>query len=199
MVLPPERPKLVGSSVGQLGWGHHLVVCLPREVLRNYTLPALIVSISSDVLYPTIEQLELSKYMQRAQHHLIQSDEGHDGFLLEHKNVGTLVRGCSQTEDLSAACTTHSVHVVSEASLASGRVIVRCRHGSVWRLILKPRRSVVRLARPDVELRGGEMVAAPMSQSMAHRPERTRRGAWPSREGSSAHLVSVDMGPMPAI
>jgi len=64
-----------------------------EEVLRSYTLPTLIVSISSDVLYPVTEQLELAEHMPNAQHHLIHSDEGHDGFLLEHKKVGTLVRG----------------------------------------------------------------------------------------------------------
>ena len=28
-----------------------------------------------------------------AQHHMMYSDEGHDGFLLEEKKVGTLLRG----------------------------------------------------------------------------------------------------------
>merc|ERR1719401_742376 len=64
-----------------------------QDVLRSVTVPALIVSISSDVLYPVTEQLELAEYMPNAQHHLIQSDEGHDGFLLESRKVGTLVRG----------------------------------------------------------------------------------------------------------
>jgi len=72
------------------------------DVLRDYRLPALIVSISSDVLYPTIEQLELAKNMPLAQHHLIESDEGHDGFLLEHKKVGTLVRGFLADLDVAA-------------------------------------------------------------------------------------------------
>merc|ERR1719223_822572 len=63
------------------------------EVLRGLTVPALIASISSDVLYPYREQLELAEHMPNAQHHMIQSDEGHDGFLLEHRKVGTLLRG----------------------------------------------------------------------------------------------------------
>jgi len=63
------------------------------EVLRSVQLPTLIVSISSDVLYPVSEQLELAEYMPNSQHHMIQSDEGHDGFLIEHRKVGTLVRG----------------------------------------------------------------------------------------------------------
>merc|ERR550532_264256 len=64
-----------------------------KDVLRSVRIPALIVSISSDVLYPVSEQLELAELMPGAQHHLIQSDEGHDGFLLEAKGVGLLLRG----------------------------------------------------------------------------------------------------------
>mmetsp|Transcript_63426 Transcript_63426/g.112744 ORF Transcript_63426/g.112744 Transcript_63426/m.112744 type:complete len:374 (+) Transcript_63426:36-1157(+) len=63
------------------------------DVLRGLRLPVLLVSISSDVLYPMSEQLELDEHIPCSQHHLIQSDEGHDGFLLEHVKVGTLLRG----------------------------------------------------------------------------------------------------------
>merc|ERR1740121_522491 len=69
-----------------------------KEVLRSLTIPSLIVSISSDVLYPMSEQLELAELMPNAQHHLIQSEEGHDGFLLESKAVGLLVRGFLEGE-----------------------------------------------------------------------------------------------------
>jgi len=64
-----------------------------RDVLKSISVPTLIVSISSDVLYPVAEQLELAECIPSAQHHMIQSDEGHDGFLLEHLKVGTLLRG----------------------------------------------------------------------------------------------------------
>lgn len=63
------------------------------QVLEGIDVPVLVVSISSDVLYPVSEQLELASSIPGGQHHLIQSDEGHDGFLLEHVQVGTLVRG----------------------------------------------------------------------------------------------------------
>jgi len=63
------------------------------EVLEGLKMPTLLVSISSDVLYPYSEQLELANHMPQAQHHMIQSDEGHDGFLLEGTKVATLVRG----------------------------------------------------------------------------------------------------------
>lgn len=63
------------------------------DVLRSIQIPTLIISISSDVLYPVSEQLELAEHIPNAQHHMIYSAEGHDGFLLEHRKVGTLLRG----------------------------------------------------------------------------------------------------------
>eukprot|EP01062_Namystynia_karyoxenos_P059775 TRINITY_DN51199_c0_g1_i1.p1 TRINITY_DN51199_c0_g1~~TRINITY_DN51199_c0_g1_i1.p1 ORF type:complete len:380 (+),score=104.82 TRINITY_DN51199_c0_g1_i1:72-1211(+) len=63
------------------------------QVLRSVQVPTLVASISSDVLYPASEQLELAEHIPNAQHHMIESKEGHDGFLLEHRKVGTLIRG----------------------------------------------------------------------------------------------------------
>merc|ERR1719453_2167642 len=63
------------------------------EVLQSITVPSIIVSISSDVLYPSSEQLELATHMPNAQHHMIESPEGHDGFLLESTKISVLVRG----------------------------------------------------------------------------------------------------------
>merc|ERR1719428_1929135 len=63
------------------------------EVLRSITVPSIIVSISSDVLYPASEQLELAHHMPNAQHHMIESPEGHDGFLLEATKISVLIRG----------------------------------------------------------------------------------------------------------
>jgi len=63
------------------------------DVLRSIKIPVLIASISSDVLYPVSEQLELAQYLPNSQHHMIESPEGHDGFLLEAAKTGLLVRG----------------------------------------------------------------------------------------------------------
>mmetsp|Transcript_108808 Transcript_108808/g.188319 ORF Transcript_108808/g.188319 Transcript_108808/m.188319 type:complete len:106 (+) Transcript_108808:1-318(+) len=63
------------------------------EVLRSIKVPAIVVSISSDVLYPPSEQLELAMHMPNAQHHMIESPEGHDGFLLESTKMSVLIRG----------------------------------------------------------------------------------------------------------
>jgi len=63
------------------------------DVLGSISLPVLLASISSDVLYPVNEQVELAEHLPNAQHHLIESPEGHDGFLIEHNKVSTLVHG----------------------------------------------------------------------------------------------------------
>lgn len=64
-----------------------------KAVLRSITTPGMTVSISSDVLYPPEEQMELAQLMPNVQHHMIQSAEGHDGFILETQAISTLIRG----------------------------------------------------------------------------------------------------------
>eukprot|EP01065_Artemidia_motanka_P017223 TRINITY_DN2074_c0_g2_i1.p1 TRINITY_DN2074_c0_g2~~TRINITY_DN2074_c0_g2_i1.p1 ORF type:complete len:374 (+),score=105.65 TRINITY_DN2074_c0_g2_i1:66-1187(+) len=73
------------------------------QILRSVKVPTLVASISSDVLYPASEQLELAEHMPNSQHHMIESKEGHDGFLLEHKKVGTLIRGFLSELDFERA------------------------------------------------------------------------------------------------
>jgi len=73
------------------------------EVLRSLKQRALVVSVSSDVLYPASEQLELCAHMPNAQHHMIHSDEGHDGFLLEHEKMSTLLYGFLAQQEVPAA------------------------------------------------------------------------------------------------
>eukprot|EP00931_Biecheleriopsis_adriatica_P095525 TRINITY_DN69120_c0_g1_i2.p1 TRINITY_DN69120_c0_g1~~TRINITY_DN69120_c0_g1_i2.p1 ORF type:complete len:303 (+),score=35.33 TRINITY_DN69120_c0_g1_i2:240-1148(+) len=63
------------------------------QVLQSIQIPILIISISSDVLYPVSDQMELADNLPQGQHHIIQSNEGHDGFLLEATKVGMLLRG----------------------------------------------------------------------------------------------------------
>ena len=53
------------------------------EVLASIRVPALIVSVESDVLYPPEEQRELAQGMPRATLLTLYSDEGHDAFLIE--------------------------------------------------------------------------------------------------------------------
>ena len=58
------------------------------EVLGRVHIPALILGINSDVLYPLEEQEQLAQLLPQATLAVIHSDDGHDGFLLEQEQVG---------------------------------------------------------------------------------------------------------------
>ncbi|NBB90640.1 MAG: homoserine O-acetyltransferase [Spirochaetes bacterium] len=62
-----------------------------REVLSRIRQPALVLSVSSDVLYPAHEQLELARAIPGAEYGVIRSDAGHDGFLIEHEQLVELL------------------------------------------------------------------------------------------------------------
>jgi homoserine O-acetyltransferase len=63
-----------------------------RAALQSIKAKALVISISSDVLFPTSEQELLSAYIPNAQLAIIDSYYGHDGFLLEFETIENLVR-----------------------------------------------------------------------------------------------------------
>jgi len=58
-----------------------------EEALKCITANTLVVSIDSDVLYPTAEQEYLAKHIKDAQLAVISSLFGHDGFLLEYEQL----------------------------------------------------------------------------------------------------------------
>ena len=64
-----------------------------NAVARIATVPALTVSISSDTLYPPYQQVELREAIRtaggRCDHHVIESPDGHDGFLLATNEMGS--------------------------------------------------------------------------------------------------------------
>ena len=58
------------------------------DVLARVTQPTLVFGISSDVLYPVHEQSELADNLGKCKGFVtIDSDEGHDGFLLEQEQI----------------------------------------------------------------------------------------------------------------
>ena len=61
-------------------------------VLNSIQQPVLVLGIRSDVLYPINEQEELHQYLGNSEFHAIESDEGHDGFLLAQEEVRQPVR-----------------------------------------------------------------------------------------------------------
>ena len=64
--------------------------------LGRLTAPTLSIGVSSDVLYPSYQQRELASRLREhgvdARYAEIDSPHGHDAFLLEHEQVGQLVR-----------------------------------------------------------------------------------------------------------
>jgi homoserine O-acetyltransferase len=61
------------------------------EVLSGISLPALVVSVSTDALYPPHEQALLAELLPNAQYAVLESAHGHDGFLIETENLGNLI------------------------------------------------------------------------------------------------------------
>eukprot|EP00594_Rhizosolenia_setigera_P009667 CAMPEP_0178973662 /NCGR_PEP_ID=MMETSP0789-20121207/21879_1 /TAXON_ID=3005 /ORGANISM="Rhizosolenia setigera, Strain CCMP 1694" /LENGTH=422 /DNA_ID=CAMNT_0020661617 /DNA_START=261 /DNA_END=1526 /DNA_ORIENTATION=- len=58
-----------------------------EQALQNCKIPSLILGIESDVLYPVTEQEELHQHLPNSELHVIHSNAGHDGFLLEQDEV----------------------------------------------------------------------------------------------------------------
>ena len=63
------------------------------DVLSSIRTPALCVGISSDVLYPVHEQLELAHGLGSATYAEIDSPHGHDAFLIEVDQLTQMVKG----------------------------------------------------------------------------------------------------------
>ncbi|MCY7330837.1 MAG: alpha/beta fold hydrolase [Saprospiraceae bacterium] len=59
-----------------------------EAVLASVQARTLVVAISSDVLFPPSEQQYLARYIPGAQYLEIDSDYGHDGFLIETQQLG---------------------------------------------------------------------------------------------------------------
>ena len=59
--------------------------------LQAIQAPTLIISIDTDILFPTEEQSLLSRYIPDSRLEVMQSDYGHDGFLVETPKIGQLL------------------------------------------------------------------------------------------------------------
>lgn len=63
-----------------------------EAVLRSMQQPALIVSVSSDVLYPPVEQEALAAHLPNAVYEVLPSPHGHDGFLIDMDPLAAMIR-----------------------------------------------------------------------------------------------------------
>jgi len=61
------------------------------EVLQRVKVPACVLGIDSDVLYPLSEQEEIVQHMPNSELNIIHSDDGHDGFLIEQDQVNRCI------------------------------------------------------------------------------------------------------------
>lgn len=61
------------------------------DVLAEIRQPALVVSVSTDSLYPPEEQQILARHLPNARYEVLQSAHGHDGFLIETETLGKMI------------------------------------------------------------------------------------------------------------
>ncbi|MBP0001272.1 MAG: homoserine O-acetyltransferase [Cyanobacteria bacterium SID2] len=61
------------------------------DVLRSIVQPTLVVAIDSDLLYPPVEQQELTQFMPNARLEWLYSPHGHDAFLIDMDTLNHLV------------------------------------------------------------------------------------------------------------
>ena len=62
-----------------------------EEALQTITAKTLVIGISSDMLFPPQEQMYLSHHIKNSSLNIINSFYGHDGFLLETKQLTTII------------------------------------------------------------------------------------------------------------
>ncbi len=61
------------------------------KALESRKQPTMVIGISSDALFTLSEQIFISKHLQNSTIHKINSNEGHDAFLLEFKEINGLI------------------------------------------------------------------------------------------------------------
>ncbi len=62
-----------------------------EEVLGGIKAKALVVSITSDILFPPTDHEIMVRCLPDAEYHVIDSDFGHDGFLVEHEQLNRII------------------------------------------------------------------------------------------------------------
>ncbi|MBP3944340.1 homoserine O-acetyltransferase [Sphingobacteriaceae bacterium WQ 2009] len=73
-----------------------------EEALRSIQVKTLVVGISSDVLFPVEEQKFIANYIPNAAYYEIDSLYGHDGFLIETKQLTKAISQFTATQGITA-------------------------------------------------------------------------------------------------
>ena len=87
------------------------------DVLRGIRQPALVVSVNSDILYPPAEQELLAQHLPNSELQVLDSDHGHDGFLIKSRELGDMVTAFRRA--LEARRKEATIRVISSTSSAS--------------------------------------------------------------------------------
>ena len=63
-----------------------------KNALQRVQAKTLVISISSDILFPPKEQEFIAQHIKGATYQAIDSTYGHDGFLLEFEQIGNVIK-----------------------------------------------------------------------------------------------------------
>ncbi len=63
-----------------------------EKALSGIACPTMVVGITSDIIIPPVEQEFLAKYLPLGELRLIESDFGHDGFLVENEKLNEIIK-----------------------------------------------------------------------------------------------------------
>lgn len=66
--------------------------CGSVKALNGIKVPAMVISVDSDLLYPIEEQEFLARHLPESEHVVLRSSHGHDGFLVETDSLNAYVR-----------------------------------------------------------------------------------------------------------
>ncbi len=70
--------------------------------LQTIAAPALVVTVDSDLLYPAGEQAFLARHLPRAEHRVLPSPHGHDGFLIDTGPLDRYIRNFRDRLEMAA-------------------------------------------------------------------------------------------------
>lgn len=62
-----------------------------KAALETIKARCAIIAVSSDILYPIEGHLTMHKHIKNSSLHIIESEFGHDGFLIEHESLGKII------------------------------------------------------------------------------------------------------------
>lgn len=84
-----------------------------EETLRRISQPAMVVSVSSDGLYPPAEQVLLAENLPAASYEILDSIHGHDGFLIESQALAAKIRAFGESLDAASSDDAEAVSALS--------------------------------------------------------------------------------------